>query len=269
MWSRKSGAQTRVISAHPSGVLSVDWSPDGSLIATSGQDHTVRIWDAEAATELFVLTGHNGAVNKVRFAPGGEKVASISLDATVRLWDPRTGKELGTLKNGSGSVDHLAFSPDGSNLVTGGKRGLIDIWDLRTGRTLRTVKAHDSAVSALVFSSTGQLFSSSRDGTVREWNLKEGHKLFPNGHRFLHRMDGSFEKEVHLAWPRVEDLSFGKSEPPPNPYWPRGQTKFQARGSPPTALQRPHLVKNKHSAIVRCPDRPTALVRHPSGSRTK
>ena len=42
------------------GSLSVSFSPDGSTLATTSGDTTVRLWDAETGTLLSTLTGHTG-----------------------------------------------------------------------------------------------------------------------------------------------------------------------------------------------------------------
>nr|WP_281245051.1 hypothetical protein [Lentzea albida] len=77
--------------------------PDGrTLLATSGWDQTVRLWDP--ATGLRVgdrLTGHISwlvSVVSVPLPDGRTLVATASLDGTVRLWDPVTQAHLKSIK---------------------------------------------------------------------------------------------------------------------------------------------------------------------------
>jgi WD40 repeat protein len=64
----------------------VVFSPDGSLLATSSRDRTVRLWDIKAEQQVAVLRGHAGRVYDVSFKPDGRLLASASRDKTARLW---------------------------------------------------------------------------------------------------------------------------------------------------------------------------------------
>ena len=69
----------------PSGAIDVDFSPDGSTIATGNTDGTVRLYDAATGALRLVLSGHDRWVTSVDFSPDGSKLASQSA-GTVRVW---------------------------------------------------------------------------------------------------------------------------------------------------------------------------------------
>lgn len=62
-------------------------SPDGSLLASPGANHTVHVWDAWLAKEIGSFQGHNGDIASLCFAPDGKTLISGSKDTTILVWD--------------------------------------------------------------------------------------------------------------------------------------------------------------------------------------
>lgn len=62
-------------------------SPDGTQIATNGDDMAIKLWDVPYATCTATLHGHTKCVKGLAYSPDGKHLASASKDRTVKLWD--------------------------------------------------------------------------------------------------------------------------------------------------------------------------------------
>src|SRR5579859_6504101 len=85
------------LSGHKQAICQLTWSPDGSHLASSSYDNTVRIWEAESGLLIHTLDRHNDTVFCVAWAPNGRLLASGSRDNTVCIWEAKTGMLYNTL----------------------------------------------------------------------------------------------------------------------------------------------------------------------------
>jgi WD40 repeat protein len=82
-------------------------APDGSWLASGGQDGTVRIWDVATGRARVALKGHHGWVVAVAVAPDGSWLAAASQDG-VRIWDVATSRQRVALVGHAGPVEAAA-----------------------------------------------------------------------------------------------------------------------------------------------------------------
>ncbi len=169
---------------HTKPVMSVAFGTgsDGRLLlASGGQDETVRIWDPVAGAYVHTLIGHTAMVASVAFGTGPDGrllLASGGWDETVRIWDPVAGAHVHTLIGHTAMVASVAFGtgPDGRLLLaSGGWDETVRIWDPVAGTQSGTFTDH-MATNRSVALGTGPdgrlllAFSSSRVA-VEVWDL--------------------------------------------------------------------------------------------------
>jgi WD40 repeat protein/DNA-binding SARP family transcriptional activator len=177
VWDLETGEQQLQLVGHDGAAAAGGFSPDGSLIATTG-DSTVRLWDALTGEQLRILRGHEGYVNDSVFSPDGRWVAAGGEDSTVRIWDVAQGSEEMTLAGHESPTYRAAFSPDGTRLATASEDGTAKIWDMATGETVVTLEGHRWGVTGVDFSPDGaRIATASIDGSVRIWDSESGAHL--------------------------------------------------------------------------------------------
>jgi WD40 repeat protein len=103
------------------------------LVASSGQDRTVRLWEVATGKEQHCFKEPKEGVPDVAFSQDGTVLAAAALDGSVHLWDVSTRRSLHTLRNGSKGWISVAFSPDGRWLASASDR-MLRLWDARTLR---------------------------------------------------------------------------------------------------------------------------------------
>jgi WD40 repeat protein len=179
-----------------------------TLLATTGVDGTVRVWDPAAGHPVGQpLTGHTGAVFGVCALPGTDPaghpdgrtlLATAGADGTVRVWDPAAGRPVGQPLTGhTGAVFGVcalsgtdpAGHPDGRTLLaTSGDDGTVRVWDPATGRPVgQPLTGHTGPVRGVCTlpgtdpaghpDGRTLLATTGDDGTVRVWDPATGHPV--------------------------------------------------------------------------------------------
>ncbi|HEY9849796.1 MAG TPA: AAA-like domain-containing protein [Leptolyngbyaceae cyanobacterium] len=156
------------LTGHQGSIMAVNISPDLQLIATGGEDRTVRIWKPDG-TLLHILK-HTGAVWRVVFSPDSRSIVSSSLDGTVKLWRV-DGRLIKSFQAHQGPAWGVAFSPNGKLIASSGGDFKVKLWTL-DGKLLKTFIGHQNIVRNVVFSPDSQIIASAgADNTIKLWSV--------------------------------------------------------------------------------------------------
>jgi len=162
-------------------IFNASFSRDGKILATVGEDDTVRLWNL-SGKQLSKIKVSPGKVNGVNFSPNGQLLATAGDDGIAKVWS-LSGKQLATLKGHRGKVTSVIFSPNGQLLATAGDDGTARLWQI-SGKQLAVFKGHQGSIKNLSFSPDGKsIATASEDKTIRLWNLSGKQLVVFSGHK--------------------------------------------------------------------------------------
>jgi WD40 repeat protein/serine/threonine protein kinase len=207
-----------IIPDYQSADLCVAMSPDGSILASGGEDAMVMLWEVGTWRRLALLRSSTTYIDQLAFSPDGRTLASAE-PAGVRIWDVRKQVERALFRPGTEKSIYRAifFTLDGRTLITSDSAmDRISFLDAVTGQLqksfpgigyamtldgrhlaldeqpglglldVKTMKLkwseanpHRNRIWSAQFSPDGRtLATASWDGTVKLWNAASGQEMF-------------------------------------------------------------------------------------------
>ncbi|HEX5442400.1 MAG TPA: c-type cytochrome domain-containing protein [Pirellulales bacterium] len=182
-------------------VLSLDFSPDGALLATGGglasrrgQLKIFNVADGQLLREI--PAAHRDTIHGVRFSPDGQLLATASADRLIKLFRVSDGSLVRTLEGHTHHVLGLAWQPDGKLLASCGGDQTVKLWNIETGLCARTMRGdtyrlgeYRREVTSISFiGDTEHLVTSSGDRSVRLHRTSSPRdvRAFREGASFMH-----------------------------------------------------------------------------------
>ncbi|KAI6189527.1 F-box domain-containing protein [Aphelenchoides bicaudatus] len=177
IWNIQTGLLLQVLYAHLAAVRCVQF--DGKRIVSGSYDFKIAVFDANTYVRKHLLAGHTDRLDGSR-----DLIISGSLDTTIRIWNCETGllihKLLGHQSLTSGMQlrgNTLGKFKTLFKFLLTPIQQLRQIWNITEGTCVHTLSGpnrHLSAVTSLQFIYDDLVATSSDDGTVKLWDVKNG-----------------------------------------------------------------------------------------------
>lgn len=158
---------------HAYGMRCMAYSHDGVVVATGGEDGSIKLWNTSSGFCYCTLKSHTAPVTACVFS-NSSVVLSSSLDGTVRAHDLHRYRNFRTYTAPTPcQFTSLAVDPSGEVVVAGTMDPFhVYTWSMQNGKLLDILTGHVGPISELKFHPTrGTLASASWDGTVKMWDL--------------------------------------------------------------------------------------------------
>ncbi len=104
------------------------FSPDGALLASSGDDHRVLVWDATSLERVAEFEPSAPSPAWLAFSPDGTRLLSGDLNSGPEIREVATGKLIATLDQVKQAVEPR-WSPDGTLLAFSDWAGQLHVYD--------------------------------------------------------------------------------------------------------------------------------------------
>ena len=171
-----------VFKYHTHKIIAIEFSNNGTLLATLGMEKILIFWDILQQIFLFKLKPENANFSTLRFSHSDKLFAAGTEDCLLMLWSILPNGQKNKLKHlfqdHKKSITALDFSQDDQLLCSGSEDKTIIMYEVETFQILFQFKEHFDTVTSLRFSPTDNTFvSGGRDKRVILWDSKEKLKV--------------------------------------------------------------------------------------------
>jgi WD40 repeat protein len=153
MWDIDSGRALPGITPHQGMIFTMNFSPDGGLLALGGSGNAVEIWDPASTT----LLGANRAsewVMEVRFSPDGRTLAAAGTQ--VSLWSLVEPIGFTRMAASEAGITSMSFAPNGTLALSFFDGRPITLWNPKVCPS-KAIRTEVGPGLAAAFDSEGRL----------------------------------------------------------------------------------------------------------------
>lgn len=160
--------------AHDVSTNTLTFSQDGTLLASSGGDGFVRVWDWQTRTLRQEINVNTTDITALAIAPDNASIA-IGTDAYAETYALTDSTLRFSIAVGVGGTQNIfSYSPNGAYLVSGGGTVDLTVMDANSGTVVAQLNAiRGDRVSAIFSPDSDLMVTTALNGNVSLWNIAQ------------------------------------------------------------------------------------------------
>jgi cell division cycle protein 20 (cofactor of APC complex) len=173
------------LSGHDQEVCGLSWSPDGTALASGGNDNRLCIWDAasshsgsrQTVAPRHSLNEHSAAVKALAWSPHERNLVASgggTADRSIKFWNTQTGACLNSIDTGS-QVCALLWNPHEKEILSshGFSKNELCLWRYPSMTRAKELTGHTARVLHLSMcpGRGSTVVSAGADETLRFWDI--------------------------------------------------------------------------------------------------
>lgn len=167
---------------HVQEVCGLKWNPEGTMLASGGNDNNLLVWDSTSSRLLHRFDDHTAAIKAIAWSPhtrGRLASGGGTADKTIKFWNAISGAAISSHNTGA-QVCNLAWSKRADELVSSHgfsssserSSNQVIVWKADSMQRLATLSGHTSRVLYMSMSSDcSTVVTGAGDETLRFWEI--------------------------------------------------------------------------------------------------
>lgn len=212
-------------------VLCLDFSPDGTKLATGGGDPSrsgqLHLWDVPNRTIIREFTdAHSDTVFDVEFSWNGQRLVSGAADKFIKVFNVEDGGFIRAYEGHTSHVMGVAWKADDSVIASAGADNAIKLWNTTTGEQIRTITGYNKQVTDVDYVGVQDIIvTAGGDKQVRTYNGNNGspRRQFGGNTDFVYAVTATRDESLVISagedgviriWNGTNGQEIAKFEPP-------------------------------------------------------